>query len=217
MKVYDLVSIFRRYSADLQVPLIDQIIQEFEHNPYLILIACLLSLRARDRMTIHVCRDLFGRVKTPQELLALGQEKLENIIFRTGYYKTKAGVLRHVSQEIISRFQGIVPGDYESLMSIKGIGPKTANLVLGMGFGVPALCVDVHVHRISNRLGLICTKNVEKTETMLKEILPKNLWIEWNKLLVMWGQNICGPVSPFCSRCPLSKGMCARVGVKKMR
>ncbi len=217
MKVYDLVSILRKHTATLQIPLIDQIIQEFGHNPYLILIACLLSLRARDRMTIHVCRDLFERAKTPQELLVLSVEELEKIIFRTGYYKTKAAVLRHVSQEILGRFGGKVPGDYENLMSIKGIGPKTANLVLGMGFGVPAMCVDVHVHRISNRLGLIRTKNVAETEARLTEILPQDLWIEWNKLLVMWGQNICGPVSPLCSSCPLSKGLCARVGVKKSR
>ena len=197
-------------------PLINCIIDEFGKSPYLILIGCLLSLRARDATTIHVCRELFSRVKTPQELLALPLSELKRIIFKTGFYQNKAQVLREVSHVILERFNGKVPATYDQLISIKGIGPKTANLVLGMAFDVPSICVDTHVHRISNRLGLITTETVEQTEQELKKILPKKDWVVWNKLLVIWGQNICTPLSPKCSQCAISH-LCKKVGVTKQR
>ena len=217
MRIPTLLTTLRRHVHGFQVPLINQIMQEFGHDPYLILVACLLSLRARDVMTIHVCRELFGIVKTPDQVLALPLDKLEKIVYRTGYYKTKSKVLREVSSEIIHRFGGSVPSTYESIISIKWIGPKTANLVLGLGFGVPGICVDTHVHRISNRLGLIATKTVEETEQELKKILPQATWIDYNYLLVMWGQNVCGPISPKCSNCPLRALGCKRIGVKHSR
>lgn len=197
-------------------PLINCIIDEFGKSPYLILIGCLLSLRARDATTIHVCRELFSRVKIPQELLALPLSELKRIIFKTGFYQNKAEVLREVSHVILERFNGKVPATYDQLISIKGIGPKTANLVLGMAFDVPSICVDTHVHRISNRLGLITTETVEQTEQELKKILPKKDWVVWNKLLVIWGQNICTPLSPKCSQCAISH-LCKKVGVTKQR
>lgn len=217
MKIPSIMTILRKHTPAFQVPLINQIIQEFGHDPYLILIACLLSLRARDIVTIHSCRMLFSLVTTPTQMLELAPTKLETLIYNTGYYKNKAKTLRHVSQEILSRFGGIVPNTYQALISIKGVGPKTANLVLGMGFGVPSICVDTHVHRISNRLGLIQTKTVEETEENLKRLLPQEYWIEYNKLLVMWGQNVCGPISPHCNKCPLKNLGCKRIGVVKFR
>ncbi len=206
----------REITKDLTPPLVDTIIVEFGHDPYLILISCLLSLRAKDSMTIHVCRDLFGRVRTPKQMLTLSRPELEKIVFKTGFYITKARVLHEVSHDLLMRFGGKVPESQEQLLSIKGVGLKTANLVMGLAFGEPRICVDVHVHRISNRLGLIKTKTPEETELALMAILPKEYWIEWNKLLVMWGQNVCVPVSPWCSRCPLKKE-CGRVGVGKSR
>ena len=217
MNIPSMLAILRQRTQDFQVPLINQIMQEFGHDPYLILIACLLSLRARDVVTIHSCRELFALAKTPSQMIEMPIEKLETIIYKTGYYKTKAQVLRHASQELLNRFDGNVPRTYESLISIKGIGPKTANLVLGMGFGIPGICVDTHVHRISNRLGLIHTKTVEDSEAALKKILPQENWIEYNKLLVIWGQNVCAPLSPRCSTCPLRELECKRIGVKKSR
>ncbi|MBM3893397.1 endonuclease III [Candidatus Dependentiae bacterium] len=197
-------------------PLIDLIVTECGHDPFLILIACLLSLRAKDTATIHVCRVLFNRVRTPAELLSMDRQELESIIFKTGFYKNKAEVLQHVSAVLLQRFQGKVPGTYKELISIKGVGPKTANLVLGAGFNVPAICVDTHVHRISNRLGLIKTATVEETEQVLKKILPPKDWIVWNNILVVWGQNICVPISPKCSQCAVV-GQCKRIGVHKSR
>ncbi|MCB9493541.1 MAG: endonuclease III [Epsilonproteobacteria bacterium] len=197
-------------------PLIDIVIDEFGHEPYLILIACLLSLRAKDSTTVHVCRELFARVKTPQQLLKLPVSELERIIFKTGFYKNKAKVLRGVSNVLLEQYGGKVPDKYDELISIDGVGPKTANLVLGMAFGKPAICVDTHVHRISNRLGLIKTKTVEQTEQQLKKVLPQKYWTVWNHLLVMWGQNVCVPISPKCSECVL-KPHCKRIGVIKSR
>jgi endonuclease-3 len=217
MNILTMFATLRRQVDGFQVPLINLIMQEFGHDPYLILIACLLSLRARDLMTIHVCRELFGQVKTPTQLLFLPVEELERILYRTGYYKTKTRVLREVSLDLLNRFEGKVPDTYEAIISIKGVGPKTANLVLGLGFNVPGICIDTHVHRISNRLGLIKTKTVEQTQAALKTILPQDLWIEYNKLLVMWGQNVCVPISPRCTICPLQNLGCKRVDVKKSR
>lgn len=217
MHIDTLLAMLRKHTQRYQVPLTDQIMQEFGNDPFLILIACLLSLRAKDIVTIHVCRDLFSVVKTPQALLDLELHFLEKIVYRSGYYKVKAAVLRHVSQELITRFNGMVPAEYEQLISIKGIGPKTANLVLGLAFKKPSICVDTHVHRISNRLGLLTTNSVIKTEEELKKILPQASWIEYNTLLVVWGQNVCVPVSPKCSECPLRLLGCKRIGVKKSR
>lgn len=217
MDIAKMLVTLRRHIYGFQVPLINQIMQEFGHDPYLMLIACLLSLRARDVMTIHVCRDLFAHVKTPTALLALPIEELEKIIYRTGYYKTKARVLREVSQELLTRFNGTVPPSYEALISIKGVGAKTANLILGLGFGIASICVDTHVHRISNRLGLVQTKTPEETERALRNVLPVENWIEYNTLLVTWGQNVCVPISPKCSQCPLREQGCRRRGVTKSR
>ena len=203
-------------------PLIDTVIDAYGKEPFLILIACLLSLRAKDVMTIHVVRDLFRRAKTsstpvgPQDILKIKLPELEKILFRTGFYKNKAKVLHEVSKVIIEKFGGHVPNSYDELISINGVGPKTANLVLGMAFDVPAICVDTHVHRISNRLGIIKTKTAEQTLLALEKVVPRKNWILWNKLLVIWGQNICLPRAPKCTTCAINK-YCARVGVKITR
>lgn len=212
----EIVLLLRTHTQSSVLPLVDTIIYEYGHDSYLILISCLLSLRAKDITTIHVCRELFNKVKTPQDMIKLSRTELEKIVYKTGFYKTKARVVHEVSLALIKQYDGQVPSDLATLLSIKGIGPKTANLVMGLAFGKPRICVDTHVHRISNRLGLIKTKTVEDTEQALMSVLPERLWIEWNKLLVMWGQNICVPISPKCSQCPLNK-LCKRVGVVKSR
>lgn len=216
MDIDRIVKTLRKATAPFPDPLVDMIIVEFGHNPFLILIACLLSLRARDATTIHLCRELFSRVTTPQDLLELPRSEVEKIIFKSGFYKTKARIIQEISRTLIERYQGQVPKTYEELTQLKGVGPKTANLVLGLGFDVPKICVDTHVHRISNRLGLIKTKTPEATEQMLEARLPRKYWIEWNKLLVKLGQNICTPLSPRCSTCPIST-WCKRIGVIKYR
>lgn len=177
-------------TAPLPPPLTQKIISEYGHDTFLILISCLLSLRARDVVTIHVCRDLFERVKTPLEFCNMPREELERIIYRTGYYKNKARTLQEVSAALIERFHASVPQTREELLSLPGVGPKTASLVLGLGFGIPAICVDTHVHRISNLWGVVNTKTPEQTEKALEVVLPKKYWILWNYLLVVMGQNM---------------------------
>lgn len=214
--IQHVVTTLEQALAPFPLPLVDCMIDEFGHDPFLILISCLLSLRARDVVTIHVCRELFSHVRTPQEILDLPLEDLERFIYRTGYYKNKAQVLRHVCSELLEKHNGQVPRTSDELLAIKGIGLKTANLVLGLAYEVPAICVDTHVHRISNLFGLISTKNADETEKALQTVLPKKHWIKWNTLLVVLGQNICTPPTPKCSQCPLAD-VCPKIGLKKSR
>lgn len=188
-------------------PLVDQIISEYGKKPFLILISCLLSLRAKDTTTIHVCQDLFKIAQTPKKLLAIPILKLEKILFKVGFYRNKAQVLRHVSKVILKKYDNTVPSTFEELLKLKGIGRKTANLVIGLAFRKPSICADIHVHRISNRLGLVTTKTPDETEFALQKILPKKYWIKWNKLLVTWGQNVCTSRNPKCTECAL-KNVC---------
>lgn len=177
-------------TADCPEPLGNIVAREEHKDPYLLLISCLLSLRARDSHTILVVRTLFNRVRTPEQLLGLSQKELERIIYSIGFYKQKAKTLRAVSGELIARFGGKVPRTREELLSLPGVGQKTANLVLGLAFDEPAVCVDVHVHRISNLLGFVHTKTPEQTELELEKLLPKNWWTRVNYVLVKVGQNI---------------------------
>ncbi|KKP35578.1 MAG: Endonuclease III [candidate division TM6 bacterium GW2011_GWF2_32_72] len=216
-KISELLQILERFTKDMPKPLTDIVIKEFGHSPFLILISCLLSLRARDVVTIKIVRKLFKRAQTPQEIIKIPILELEEIIKPIGFYHTKARVLQAVSKEILEEFDGLVPDSEEKLLKIKGVGRKTAALVLSQAFNKPAICVDVHVHRISNRLGLVKTKTPEQTEKALKKVIPQEKWLEINRLLVIWGQNICTPISPFCSKCPLKLKICPQIGVKTTR
>ncbi|MGE4257853.1 MAG: endonuclease III [Candidatus Babeliales bacterium] len=197
-------------------PMSFTIVQKFGRDPFLVLISCLLSLRTRDTETLPASLRLFKQAVTPHELLELSTLEIEHLIYPVGFYRRKAVLLHEVSHAIIERFGGKVPNSLPELLSIRGIGLKTANLVLAEGFGIPAICVDVHVHRISNRLGLVQTKTPEQTEAALRGLLPQEYWIRYNRLMVMWGQNICVPVSPKCSECAVFT-LCERVGVTKSR
>lgn len=197
-------------------PMASALVKRYGKDPFIVLISCLLSLRARDLVTFPLCIKLFEQARTPQELLAIPRSDLEKLLYPLGFYRKKALLLHQVSKDLIDRFHSKVPHTLKELLSIKGVGRKTANLVLGQAFDIPAICVDTHVHRISNRLGIIATKTPQETEKALMEILPPEYWVEYNRLLVMWGQNICVPISPFCSRCVLFP-VCQRVGVKKSR
>ena len=197
-------------------PALLQIRDEFGKDPFLILICCLLSLRARDVEVIPVCRSLFKVAKNPQQLLSINPAHLEKMLHSLGFYRSKTKTLRSVSQTLIDRFHGSVPDNEQDLLAIKGVGRKTANAVLGYAFDIPAICVDTHVHRIVNRLGWVKTTKAEETEKQLKLMVPRKYWIELNALFVMWGQHICTPISPFCSRCALAP-YCPRAGVTKSR
>ena len=181
-----------------------------------ILISTVLSLRTKDKTTEEASRRLFQAAQTPDELLKLDIPEIEKLIYPVGFYHTKARNLIQICQQLNTRFGGQVPDEMDSLLSLPGVGRKTANLVLTVGHGKEGICVDTHVHRISNRWGLVKTKTPEETEMALRKALPKRYWIEYNDLLVAFGQNHCVPVSPFCSTCKLTDH-CPRVGVTKSR
>ncbi len=200
----------------MQKPLIERLEEVFGKDPFIVLIACLLSLRARDTVTYGVCITLFERARSPEELVKIPISELEHMLHTLGFYRKKARTIVSVSNELIMRFNSSVPYTEEELLSIKGVGRKTANLVRGEAFGIPAICVDTHVHQVANRLGWVATKNAEQTERALMKLVPEEYWISLNYLLVIWGQNICVPLSPWCSQCAI-RPWCPQVGVKKHR
>ena len=185
-------------------------------DAFKILISCLLSLRTQDKNTEKASKRLFAVAETPKSILNLSDNELENLIFSSGHYKKKAKTLKYVSKILLEQFNGEVPETKEELMSIKGIGPKTANIVLAFAFGKDALPVDTHCHRIPNRLGWLQTKTPEHTEIELSKLLPKNYWKDFNAIFVQFGQTICKPISPLCSKCPIEK-YCPKIGVEKHR
>ncbi len=185
-------------------------------TPFQILISCIISLRTKDEVTEKSSKKLFETAPSPQEILKLTPEKISAIIYPAGFYKRKGFQIYNISKIIIEKHNGIVPDSLEELLALKGVGRKTANLVLGLGFNIPAICVDTHVHRISNRLGLVSSSSPEITEFQLMDILDKKYWIEINHLMVLHGKNICTPVSPKCSKC-IIYNFCNRNNVERSR
>jgi endonuclease-3 len=210
-----IVETLRRATATMTVPIVTEV-SRARRNPFEILISTLLSLRTKDDTTRAASERLFARARTPETLLALDEEEIASLIFPVGFYKTKARRIKEVCAELLARYQGQVPDDLDELLTLKGVGRKTANLVITLGFNKEGVCVDTHVHRISNRLGLVTTKTPDHTEAALRKTLPKEYWIEFNDLLVTWGQNVCRPQSPFCSKCAIAEH-CRRVGVQRSR
>ena len=185
-------------------------------SPYQVLISTLLSLRTKDQVTMEASTRLFNLAETPEAMLALDRETIAETIRPVGFYPTKAKRILDISRILMDTYGGRVPDDLDTLLGLPGVGRKTANLVLVEGFGIPAICVDTHVHRISNRIGFVRTKNPDQTEGVLRKKLPQRHWVQYNELLVAFGQAICRPVSPFCSRCPVAD-VCPRVGVDRTR
>lgn len=185
-------------------------------RPFRVLVACILSLRTQDRTTLPAAARLFALAETPDAMGRLPVRAIERTIYPVGFYRTKARVLVAICRDLRERFAGQVPGDLESLLTLDGVGRKTANLVVTLGFGKPGICVDTHVHRIVNRLGWVGTRTPEQTEMALRARLPRRDWMGLNDLLVTFGQNVCTPVSPRCSQCPV-RALCPRVGVTTAR
>ena len=181
-------------------------------SPFRVLISCILSLRTQDATTAQASHRLFALADTPQKMVKLSAKTIEKTIFPVGFYRTKAKVIRGICRVLLSDYSGKVPDDIDELLKLKGVGRKTANLVVTLGYKKPGICVDTHVHRISNRWGYIRTKNPHETEIALREKLPKQYWIEYNDLLVSFGQHLCRPISPLCSQCPMEK-YCDKIGV----
>jgi endonuclease-3 len=185
-------------------------------DPFRVLISCILSLRTKDKTTSEASERLFRLADTPAKIIKLSANRIQKLIYPVGFYRNKAKVILGISRKIREELRGGVPNNLEDLLKFKGVGRKTANLVLGLGYNIPAVCVDTHVHRISNRLGWVKTREPHATEEALQKIIPRNCWIKLNTLLVAFGQNICAPISPFCSRCYVNR-YCKRIGVNRSR
>ncbi len=189
---------------------------ERRRDPFRLLVACIISLRTKDEVTATSSARLFAQADTPAAIALLPEKTIARLIYPAGFYNTKARQIRAIARTIVDDHAGRVPETREGLLAFPGVGRKTANLVLGLGFGTPAICVDTHVHRISNRLGLVTTRTPEETERALEQVLPRRFWIDINDLLVTFGQHVCHPTSPHCSTCPLAT-RCPRLGVIRSR
>ena len=185
-------------------------------DPFRVLIACILSLRTQDTTTGPAAERLFAAADTPAAMLRLSPREIERRIYPVGFYRTKARAILGICRNLLDRFGGRVPDTLDDLLTFRGVGRKTANLVVTVGYGKPGICVDTHVHRISNRLGYVRTRTPDATEMALRAKLPRRFWIGYNDLLVAFGQNVCAPVSPRCSACPV-RPLCRRVGVTTAR
>jgi len=188
------------------------VVAKSTRDPFQILISTVLSLRTRDQTTMEAAKRLFRLATTPQAMLKITRRRIERAIYPVGFYRTKAGQILNISRALVERYGGRVPDSIEELLTLKGVGQKTANLVVTLGFEKPGICVDIHVHRISNRWGYIETKTPAQSEEALRRKLPKRYWMIYNDLLVPFGQNMCKPISPLCSRCKLFR-FCERKGV----
>jgi endonuclease-3 len=197
-------------------PPVVTLIAQQQRDPFRVLVSTILSARTKDDVTAAAAARLFAVADTAVAVAALPVRRLERLIFPVGFYRTKARTLKAACRILVERYEGRVPESIEALVELPGVGRKTANLVLIEGFAEPAICVDTHVHRICNLWGLVSTRSPEETEIALRRTLPRRYWLDWNRLLVSFGQHTCVPLSPRCSTCPI-EARCPRLGVTRFR
>lgn len=217
-KYFDgIFSSFRQVLSDMGkiLPAVSLVAVELQ-DPFSVLISTVISLRTKDDVTLSASRRLLSKAPDAPSMLKLSEDEIAKLIFPAGFYKRKAAQIRSIADTLVTEYRGKVPCDAELLMKLPGVGIKTANLTLNLGFGIDAICVDCHVHQISNRLGWISTKTPEESEKVLQTIMPKRFWIPLNELLVSYGQEVCTSVSPKCSLCP-ENSRCPKVNVTKSR
>ncbi len=214
-RIEEIIKTLKREKEKWEVPVVSLMAQTGS-SPFKILVATVLSLRTKDKTTAEASSRLFQVADDPYKLLKLDEEEIASLIYPVGFYRRKAKNLKEIAKILIEKYSGKVPDDLEELLKLPGVGRKTANLVITLGYGKPGICVDTHVHRISNRLGIVKTKTPEETEFALREKLPLKYWKEINELLVALGQHICHPTSPKCSQCPINH-LCPKIGVERKR
>jgi endonuclease III len=210
--IHDVVKILRKEIRQWPVPVLGNYLE----TPYTVLISCILSLRTQDKTTNAASERLFAIASTPEKMLATPANVIQKAIYPVSFYRVKTKSIHAISEQLLTRFGGKVPSNLEDLLELPGVGRKTANIVVTLGFRKPGIAVDTHVHRISNRLGYVRTKTPDDTEMALRKKLPPKYWVVFNDLLVTYGQNLCKPISPFCSRCKIVR-YCKRVGVTVSR
>lgn len=213
--IHQVVLLLREEYPSWQAPAVT-VVAKSDHNPFRVLISCIISLRTKDLVTATASARLFERADTPELMRKMTVDEIAGLIYPAGFYRNKAVQIHEIAQRLVADYGGNVPDSIDELLKFKGVGRKTANLVVTLGFGKAGICVDTHVHRICNRLGYVSTKTPEKTEMALREKLPAEYWIEINDLLVAFGQNHCHPVSPRCTTCRIAP-FCPRIGVRKFR
>ena len=214
-EIHAAIRILRGQVPKWDTPVVTLMAETYE-SPFRVLISCILSLRTQDVTTAKASHRLFAVADSPAAMVRLSAKKIEKLIYPVGFYKIKAQNIREMCQLIIDQHHGKVPDEIDELLKFKGVGRKTANLVVTLGYNKPGICVDTHVHRISNRWGYVKTTTPEKTELALRAKLPDRYWIEYNNLLVNFGQHLCRPISPLCTQCPLKK-YCPQIGVTLRR
>ncbi len=203
------------HHAGLPLPSVSEVARN-DNDPFRVLIATMISLRTKDEVTARSAARLLAAAATPRALVDLPEARIARLIYPAGFFRVKARSLRATARIIVERHAGTVPSRMEELLALPGVGRKTANLVRNLGFGLPGICVDTHVHRVSNRMGWVSTRTPEQTEKALRERLPRRFWIPINELLVRFGQAVCTPLSPWCGECPVGR-WCPRVGVVRSR
>lgn len=208
----DALAIIEQEMQKVELP----VSENFMSDPFRVWLSCIVSLRTRDTQTAKIVGPLFARVSSIADIRAIDEEELARLIYPAGFFRQKAGQLKQAAVILKEKYDDRIPSEIDDLLTLPGTGRKTANLVRTLGFGLPGICVDVHVHRISNRFGYVHTKTPDETEFALRKKLPKRYWMDINRLLVMWGQNRCFPRRPRCSDCPLAV-MCPRLGVEDSR
>ena len=214
-EIHRAIKILKKDVEKWEIPAIG-VVAERTRDPFKILISCILSLRTKNATTAAASDRLFSLAENPADMLKLSVESIERVIFPVGFYRRKARDIKEISSTLIKDYHSRVPDEIDDLLKLKGVGRKTANLVVTIGYNKDGICVDTHVHRISNRWGYIHTRTPEKSEEALREKLPKRYWKGYNDLLVTFGQNLCKPVSPLCSQCNIAI-YCDRRGVGKSR
>lgn len=218
MKDFDITIVVETLKESLKaekLPIVSELAEK-KSDPFQILISTLISLRTKDEVTEVATRKLFMLANTPSEMLKLSEDQIINAIYPAGFYRNKTKTILHVCRELVEKYNSHVPDSIDELLTLKGVGRKTANLVVTLGYGGKGICVDTHVHRISNRLGYVKTSTPEETEYALRGKLPSMYWIDYNTIMVAFGRNVCRPTSPMCSKCPVST-YCQRRGVTRSR
>jgi endonuclease-3 len=211
-----IVGTLEKWRGGLEDPSVSTVAEQYSRDPWAVLVSTILSLRTKDEVTLVTSARLLKEAPGPGELDGLEEEAVARLAYPAGFYRTKAANLKKIARILLEKYGSRVPADMETLLALPGVGRKTANLVLIEAFDLPGICVDVHVHRICNRAGWVKTRNPEETETALRDCLPREYWKRINALLVLYGQQICRPVSPYCSRCVIA-AYCGRNGVERSR
>ncbi len=213
-QIDDVIRILKKEIKSWKEPIVTEISKD--RSPFKVLISCMLSLRTKDEVTREAVNRLFKLAETPESMSKLNPKTIKKAIYPVGFYNTKVKNIIEISKTLIKKYNSSVPQEIDELLKLKGVGRKTANLVVTLGYNKPGICVDTHVHRISNRLGYVKTKTPEETEFALRKKLPRRYWIIYNDLLVTYGQNLCKPISPLCGICRIEK-YCDKINVNKSR